>query len=353
MRLDTYMMRRPPETKRHISVIIPFYQRKRGLLREAVRSVICQYLPWPAAVEVIVIDDGSPLAPDVDLDNLPLPHWMTVRLLHQPNAGPAAARNRGLDSLSSASEFVAFLDSDDQWATHHLATGIEALGDADDFYFCDSVMPPTSLFATTDFFRSFSSHADIEPLDETAALYRLPGRTGGKPMIREYLCQTSCVILRTKAIGPLRFEESLRYAGEDWLMWARLAHRGRGICFSLSANGLRGEGINLYRDAHDRLSGPNLRRLLSMIRANELMAAIHGIDGQSFVLTQQRRRNFQIELAAILLHPQLYLGLLDGLQRRMIAQSYRHLWRRLPRFWGQILRRKIRPDRGDFQEAAA
>lgn len=331
-------MQPDPATMRHISVIVPYFQRQPGLLRAAVQSVAGQYFPWRAKADLIVVDDGSPRPAEADLHDISLPDWLRLRVLHQNNAGPAAARNRGLDRVSPASHFVAFLDSDDRWGRHHLASGIAAMGADHDFYFCDSVMPPTTLFATTPFFATLDG---AEPLDETQGLYSLLQDKAGSVMIREYLCQTSTVILRACAVQSLRFDESLRYAGEDWLMWARLAHRARGVCFSLTANSLRGEGINLYRDAHDRLSGRNLRRILSMIRANELMGAIEGIDAQSLALTRQRRRNFQMELAAILLHPRLYRGMADGFQRTMITRAYRHLWRDLPGYWARIIRRKL------------
>jgi len=343
MQPEPSIARRRTDRPKRISVIIPFFQRKRGLLREALRSVACQYLPWPAEVELIVVDDGSPVAADLDADNLALPDWIRLRILRQANAGPAAARNHGLDAISPDSHYIAFLDSDDQWSTRHLACGIDTLGTAHDFYFCDSAMPPTTMFAAMTFFRTLPSQHGVEPLDGTRSTYRFIGANGGSSMVRDYLCQTSSVILRASAVGPLRFEESLRHAGEDWLMWARLAHRARGISFSLSANSVRGEGINLYRDAHERLSGRNLRRILSMIRMNELMGAIDGIDAQSLMLTQQRRRSFQMELAAILMHPRLYLGLTDQLQRVTIASAYRHLGRELPGYWTEIARRKLHP----------
>jgi succinoglycan biosynthesis protein ExoW len=331
-------MQPDPATMRHISVIIPYFQRQPGLLREAVQSVAGQYFPWRAKADLIVVDDGSPLPAEADLHDLPLPDWLQLRILHQDNAGPAAARNRGLDRTAPASHFVAFLDSDDRWGRHHLASGIAAMGADHDVYFCDSAMPPTTLFAASPFFATLDG---AEPLDEAHRLYSLPQAKAGPLMIREYLCQTSTVILRASACRTLRFDESLRYAGEDWLMWARLAYQGRGVCFSLAANSLRGQGINLYRDAHDRLSARNLRRILSMIRTNELMGAIEGIDARSLALTRQRRRNFQMELAAILLHPRLYRGMADRFQRAMIARAYRHLWRDLPGFWAQIVRRKL------------
>src|SRR3546814_10599300 len=87
MRPDASMARRRTTMPKRISVVIPFFQRKRGLLREAVRSVACQYLPWSAEVELIVVDDGSPVAAQLDLDNLALPDWIRLRILRQANAG--------------------------------------------------------------------------------------------------------------------------------------------------------------------------------------------------------------------------------------------------------------------------
>ena len=93
-----------------------------------------------------------------------------VRILRQANAGPAAARNHGLDAMSPDSHYIAFLDSDDQWSTHHLACGIDTLGTANDFYFCDSAMPPTTMFAAMAFFRTLPTQHGVEPLDGTSLL---------------------------------------------------------------------------------------------------------------------------------------------------------------------------------------
>jgi len=88
-----------------ISVIIP--TRDRGsLLDEAIASVLAQTIPvW----EIIVVDDGS----TDGTANLFREPRSPVRYLRQAPAGPAAARNRGLEVARG--EFIGFLDDDDLW----------------------------------------------------------------------------------------------------------------------------------------------------------------------------------------------------------------------------------------------
>ena len=60
--------------------------------------------PW----EVVVVDDGSPEPPDPVVEGLVAARgW---RLIRQANAGPSAARNRGV--REARGEFVAFTDDD-------------------------------------------------------------------------------------------------------------------------------------------------------------------------------------------------------------------------------------------------
>ena len=88
-----------------ISVIIPFY-RHAAWLAQAVDSVLAQtYSP----VEILVVNDGS----DEDMTLFSQQYAEKIRYFTQPNAGPAAARNRGIAQANG--EYVAFLDSDDLW----------------------------------------------------------------------------------------------------------------------------------------------------------------------------------------------------------------------------------------------
>ena len=330
----------PPELRNpRISVIIPFFQRQAGVLRRAATSVMAQQFAKPADVELLVVDDASPVRAAADLAGLSPPPWLTIRIIEQANAGPAAARNRGLDAMRPDADFIAFLDSDDEWRPRHLATGVQALERGQDFYFCDSAMPPSTLFAGLDLFRTPLDRRPFEPIGDD--LHRFAGRSAALPMLREYLCQTSSVILRAAALGELRFDEGLRHAGEDWLMWVRLAHRVDGVCFSIRANSLRGEGINLYRDAHDRLTGANLRRIVTMIRANQLMAQTPGLAREGKDLVRARIRTLEIEAAAIMMHPALYRACKDAQQRRIVLGAWRRMGAVMPLRWPAVLLRRL------------
>ena len=101
----------------NISVIIPTYNRKQYLDR-ALRSVIKQTVK-PA--EIIVVDDGSE-----DGTNTFIPkNYPEVKYLWQQNLGVSAARNRGINNAQH--EWIALLDSDDEWHSDKLEQQIEIL----------------------------------------------------------------------------------------------------------------------------------------------------------------------------------------------------------------------------------
>jgi len=87
-----------------ISVVIPTYNRYE-FLKRALESVYAQtYTPK----EVIVIDDGS--TDNTFLIQQDFPH---IKYIYQDNSGVSCARNLGIKN--STCEWIAFLDSDDEW----------------------------------------------------------------------------------------------------------------------------------------------------------------------------------------------------------------------------------------------
>lgn len=95
-----------------MSVVIPVYNGA-PYIQRSVKSALNQV---GVVHEVIVIDDGSTdgsgeLAEKVDPG---------VRVIRTPNAGQAAARNRGIKEAKG--EIVAFLDADDWWSEDKLAS---------------------------------------------------------------------------------------------------------------------------------------------------------------------------------------------------------------------------------------
>ncbi|MDA0243804.1 MAG: glycosyltransferase [Chloroflexi bacterium] len=101
-----------------ISIIIPTYNRA-DLLPTAVESALAQ--SWPHC-EIIIADDGS-----TDNTAEVVAQWGNqVRYLPLPHRGqPAATRNAGL--AVAQGEFIAFLDSDDLFLPHKLATQAQLL----------------------------------------------------------------------------------------------------------------------------------------------------------------------------------------------------------------------------------
>jgi glycosyltransferase involved in cell wall biosynthesis len=99
------------------SVVIPTYNRS-AWLSGALESVFAQ---TEQPYEVIVVDDGS-----ADDTYAMLQRYEDrVTSFKQTNAGPAVARNRGIDAATG--DYIAFLDSDDLWFPWTLALYREAI----------------------------------------------------------------------------------------------------------------------------------------------------------------------------------------------------------------------------------
>ncbi len=119
-----------------IAVVIPYFQREPGILAKALLSVFAS--EGVEDVCVIVVDDASPISAMSELAEMGTTRF-PVKIIQQPNGGPGAARNTGLDNLPDAVDYVAFLDSDDTWSPQHLRNALVALSVGFDVYFCDLI----------------------------------------------------------------------------------------------------------------------------------------------------------------------------------------------------------------------
>jgi glycosyltransferase involved in cell wall biosynthesis len=109
-----------------VSIIIPTFNRK-TLLRRALQSV---YQQSYSSFEVIVVDDGSTdQTKEMIISDFPL-----VRYFYKSNQGVSAARNLGLDHAKG--EWLAFLDSDDEWLPKKLENQINLLKSRSEYKIC-------------------------------------------------------------------------------------------------------------------------------------------------------------------------------------------------------------------------
>lgn len=175
-----------------ISCVIPCYNAER-FLAEALDSVFAQTLP---VAEVIVVDDGSTdrsaevAARQAD----------RVRYTVQSNAGPAAARNRGVEL--STGDFIAFLDADDVWHPQKLERQMARFAARPELEICVTHL---------------SAFWEEEVRHEQAQR----GALGGGAALPGYVMQT--MLARRRAFekaGPLN--PALRYGEDtDWFIRAR------------------------------------------------------------------------------------------------------------------------------------
>jgi len=100
-----------------VSVIIPTYNRSAMIMR-AIKSVIAQNYE---SIEIIVVDDAS--TDDTKTVVQAIQDNRIQYILRQERGGAAAARNTGIRSAKG--EFIAFLDSDDEYLPRRLSAQVQ------------------------------------------------------------------------------------------------------------------------------------------------------------------------------------------------------------------------------------
>lgn len=115
-----------------ISVVIPTYNRAFQVCR-AIESVLNQKI---VPFEIIVVDDGST---DKTKETLFKYYNNKIKYYFQENAGVSAARNTGINK--SKGNWIAFLDSDDEWMNKHLTNYLNIVNNNPqcDFLHCNRV----------------------------------------------------------------------------------------------------------------------------------------------------------------------------------------------------------------------
>ena len=178
----------------NISVVIPCFNSATTIER-ALRSVEHQ---TTKPHEVLIVDDASSDNTVSIIEQYARTSSLNIRVIKQSvNGGPSVARNAAWNVATS--EFIAFLDADDQWHPQKLELQLSAM-----------LASPTCVMSFHD--HLFGSSEKYETLPFTP--------TTSQATLRNYLLRnrsaTPTVMLRT-ALSE-RFTSTKRYA-EDYLLW--------------------------------------------------------------------------------------------------------------------------------------
>lgn len=181
-----------------VSVIIPAYNCGKSTIN-AVKSVVMQtFTNW----EIIIIDDGS--GDDtfsiiaVFLQSLLLEGKNKIILHKQINQGPSSARNQGI--MLSQGEYIAFLDSDDEWEKSKLEVQMNYFKNDPNLFFCGTAFEK----------KKFKENLKYKYI------------TFDELIFRNYF-STPTVIVKAKVFKKYDFDIRQKYS-EDYKLWLQIAY---------------------------------------------------------------------------------------------------------------------------------
>lgn len=179
-----------PEYK--VSVVIPTKNRE----KEVVRAIDSVYHQTVRPVEVVVVDDASG---DNTTGIIRRQFPDVILISNKTSIGGAAARNIGADAATG--EYIAFLDSDDEWLPDHLENALKVITErqADGVYGRFAIVRE-NVSSTVDFL--------VESPQK--------GKIGDYIFsFRRFDARTSTFVFRRSAFSKVRFDDRLR-KHQDW-----------------------------------------------------------------------------------------------------------------------------------------
>lgn len=285
-----------------VAVVIPLHDGEATIAR-AVRSALGQRPSPPAAV--VVVDDGSG---DAGAEVAERAGARVIR--HERNRGLAAARTTGIRATSEP--WLAFLDCDDEWLPHHLAT-LWAMRDGHD------VVAATALCCGSDPRQDYIRG----PMRRRPVVLRAPG-----PLVdpQSFVTVSGAMARREALERAGGFRD--RYGGllEDLDLWCRILERGTGVVspvvgvlyhlhaaqMSRDVSGMHGAFLALLDDCA-------ARGTISPARVEHCHGGMAWARAR-IALADGRRRQAVAELAAMVGHPRRLGGALRLAARRLVLR---------------------------------
>ena len=206
-----------------VTVIVPVYNRLQ-YLREAIDSVLRQTYP---KIEIIVVDDGSPLDPAPVIES----YGNRIRFTRKPNGGLASARNWGIERANG--DYLLFLDDDDFLEPDAVETLVNALRGSEGGVWA------AGKYAYVD--------AEGKPTGRVHGVTYSSGDVYERMIFNNLMGAPSVVLVRRDAIRALGcFDESFLLS-EDWDMWLAMAREHSLVAVDKRVSNYRVHGQQISR----------------------------------------------------------------------------------------------------------
>jgi glycosyltransferase involved in cell wall biosynthesis len=311
-----------------VSALIPTYNRKDHVVR-AIESVLAQTVPVD---EIIVVDDGST---DDTVAVVESRFGDRLKLIRQKNRGVSAARTAA--SEAAQGEWLAFLDSDDEWMPTKLERQFEALAALGaEFGAC---------FTNC----AFSGNRDMQASAFEVARFNMPSKFGALPnplkhiLARDPIMFVQSLLVRRSLIKELNgFDEAMMIA-EDTDVLFRLSFKTQ-FCFVadplviVDRTPSRAVGlIELYSQRDDRKYSSLLHLYTKWLAMPELM------DAEVRQKIQSDVRSVKYEFAIVRLYQWRFTDAFQKiLELKQNGESYAAIFATLVVSAGRLLNRFFR-----------
>ncbi len=299
----------PATHKDKVSIIIPTFNRA-AILDRAIQSVLNQtYIDF----ELIIVDDNSSDNTEDIVSNYTDNRIRYLR--HDENKGAGAARNTGIKEAKY--EYIAFQDSDDEWAPNKLSKQMNLIRES----------PPEIGVVYTGFWRV---EGDIKTYIPSRNVSQKKGDILLQ-LLQDNFVGTPTVIARKDCFQKVGlFDENLPCL-EDWDLWIRIAKRYNFeiidepmVISHYTPGSVNYQSLEKEIFARKRILEKNSRDFCS----KTILARHYFIIGNLYFLCGEQKRFRKYVLKALKLNPINY-RMISGLFLSML----------FPSMYSQILRK--------------
>lgn len=206
----------------------------RPFIEESIRSVVNQDYP---NLELIIVDDGS----SDGTPELAKQFGSQVTVIRQKNAGPAAARNRGIEAASG--ELIAFLDADDVWLPGKVSLQVQYLRDHPE------VGVVFGRFLRWESQPDGSFSAPPSPINLDTPLALVPEQSGWvyTALLFDNVIHIITAMIRRSVIETVGGLDATLPTGEDYDFWLRVSRQFRAAKFDRTLAYYRMHGASITK----------------------------------------------------------------------------------------------------------